>query len=154
MRRGSPRTPACSHRRNIPSAVAEYQVWNVGDLATTRHAHCRAAEAHDLFPASVVKDTDVVTGRRLLLGNGDVRPYRMPSRAPRARGYNGIGDECVYVERGRARVETVFGAFEVGRVTTSSCRGRRLPAGGSPEVRQDPLRIVIEAGSHRSAGAT
>ena len=27
---------------------------------------------------------------------------------------NGIGDECVYVERGRARVETVFGAFEVG----------------------------------------
>ena len=26
---------------------------------------------------------------------------------------NGIGDECVYVERGRARVETVFGSFDV-----------------------------------------
>ncbi len=42
---------------------------------------------------------------------------------------NGIGDECVYVERGAARVETVFGAFEVGRATTSSSPERRRTAG-------------------------
>jgi homogentisate 1,2-dioxygenase len=46
-----------------------------GDLSTTANHPLlpRHLKPHDLFPAKVVKDTDVVTGRRLLLGNGDVR---------------------------------------------------------------------------------
>src|SRR4030095_1742619 len=57
------------------------------------------------------------------------------------------GDECVYVERGTATVETVFGALEVGpgdyvilpRATTH----RWLPTGDAP------LRTyAVEASSH------
>ena len=92
------------YHRNIPSAVAEYRVWNVGDLATTPNHPLLPLhlKPHDLFPASVVKDTDVVTGRRLLLGNGDVRLSYAVAGAPSPWYRNGIGDECVYVERGRA----------------------------------------------------
>ena len=55
-----------------------------------------------------------MTGRRLVLGNGDVRISYAVAGAPSRWYRNGIGDECVYVERGAARVETVFGAFDVG----------------------------------------
>ena len=62
---------------------------------------------------------------------------------------NGIGDECVFVERGRARVETVFGAFDVGPgdyvVIPRATTHRWLPRRSS----RDPLRTyAIEANSH------
>ena len=70
---------------------------------------------HELFKAERSADVDVVRGRRLVLGNGDVRlSYVVAGRtSPLYR--NGIGDECLYVERGQARVETIFGSFEVGQ---------------------------------------
>ncbi|HEU5269694.1 MAG TPA: homogentisate 1,2-dioxygenase domain-containing protein, partial [Jatrophihabitans sp.] len=58
-----------------------------------------------------------------------------------------IGDECVFIERGSARVETIFGAIDVAdgdylilpRATTH----RWLPTG------EEPLRTyIIEANSH------
>ena len=139
------------YHRNIPSAVAEYRVWEVGDLSTTPNHPLLPLhlKPHDLFPASVVKDTDVVTGRRLLLGNGDVRLSYAVAGAPSPWYRNGIGDECVYVERGRARVETVFGAFEVGEgdyvILPRATTHRWIPKKSA----KDPLRtICIEASSH------
>ena len=92
---------------------------------------------------------DVVTGRRLLLGNGDVRISYAVAGAPSPWYRNGIGDECVYVERGRARVETVFGAFDVGEgdyvVIPRATTHRWIPKGST----KDPLRAYcIEANSH------
>ena len=62
---------------------------------------------------------------------------------------NGIGDECVYVERGTARVETVFGAFEVGEgdyvIIPRATTHRWIPTSSA----RNPLRtICIEASSH------
>ena len=62
---------------------------------------------------------------------------------------NGIGDECLYVERGQARVETIFGAFEVGEgdyvVIPRATTHRWIPKRSSDE----PLRVYcIEANSH------
>ena len=141
------------YHRNIPSTVAEYREWTVGDLGTTANHPLlpRHLTPHDLFPAKVVKDTDVVTGRRLLLGNGDVRLSYAVAGATSPWYRNGIGDECVYVERGRARVETVFGAFEVGEgdyvIIPRATTHRWVPKRSG----KDPLRtICIEGNSHIS----
>jgi homogentisate 1,2-dioxygenase len=139
------------YHRNIPSAVTEAREWAVGDLSTTANhpLMARHLRLHDLVDPKAVSRTDVVTGRRLVLGNGDVRISYAVAGAPSPWYRNGIGDECVYVERGRARVETVFGAFEVGRgdyvVIPRATTHRWIPKRST----KDPLRAYcIEANSH------
>jgi homogentisate 1,2-dioxygenase len=139
------------YHRNIPSTIVGAREWVVGDLSTTPNHPLtpRHLRLHDLFDAKSVKTTDVVTGRRLVLGNGDVRISYAVAGAPSPWYRNGIGDECVYVERGRARVETVFGAFDVGEgdylVIPRSTTHRWLPKRST----RDPLRAYcIEGNSH------
>ena len=98
------------YHRGIPSAMSAARVWELPDLATTanhplRPIHLRLPELFAGDPAEV----DHVTGRRLVLGNGDVRiSYAVGARlSPLYR--NAIGDECVYIEAGRGFVDTVFG---------------------------------------------
>jgi homogentisate 1,2-dioxygenase len=137
------------YHRGIPSALVDVRPWELPDQTTTPNSPLlpRHLKLHDLFPGEEHKSVDPVTGRRLVLGNADVRiSYAVSSLiSPLYR--NATGDECVYVERGTATVETVFGALEVGpgdyvilpRATTH----RWLPAG------DEPLRTyVIEANSH------
>jgi len=142
------------YHRTIPSALTEVREWSVGDLATTPNHPLapRHLRLHDLFASREVSRADVVTGRRLVLGNGDVRISYAVAGAPSPWYRNGIGDECVYVEGGRARVETVFGAFEVGRgdyvVIPRATTHRWLPRRST----KDPLRAYcIEANSHITA---
>lgn len=139
------------YHRNIPSTVADAREWAVGDLSTTPNHPLtpRHLKLHDLFEAKDVKNTDVVTGRRLVLGNGDVRISYAVAGAPSPWYRNGIGDEVVYVERGAARVETVFGAFDVAEgdylVIPRATTHRWLPKRSA----RNPLRAYcIEANSH------
>lgn len=101
------------YHRSIPSAVVASRDWSLPDLTTTPNHPLRPRhlELHDLFPAPV---GDVVTGRRLVLANGDVRLSYAVAAQPSPLYRNAVGDECVYVQAGTARVETVFGALEVG----------------------------------------
>ena len=139
------------YHRNIPSTISSAREWEVGDLSTTPNHPLKPLhlKLHDLFDAKAVKDTDVVTGRRLVLGNGDVRISYAVAGAPSPWYRNGIGDECVYVERGKARVETVFGAFDVVEgdylVIPRATTHRWVPKRSTKE----PLRAYcIEANSH------
>ena len=100
-----------------------------------------------MFPGEEWKRADPVTGRRLVLGNDDVRISYVAAGEASPLYRNAIGDECVYVETGAATVETVFGALPVRpgdyvilpRATTH----RWLPQS------DEPLRgYVIEANSH------
>ena len=50
-------------------------------------------------------------GRRLVLGNGDVRISYVVADATSPYYRNAVGDECVYVEQGSGTVETVFGVL-------------------------------------------
>jgi homogentisate 1,2-dioxygenase len=141
------------YHRNIPSTMAGAREWAIRDLSTTPNHPLapRHLKLHVLFEAKQVKDTDVVTGRRLVLGNGDVRISYAVAGAPSPWYRNGIGDECVYVERGRARVETVFGAFDVAEgdylVIPRATTHRWIPKRSSKE----PLRAYcIEGNSHIS----
>jgi homogentisate 1,2-dioxygenase len=137
------------YHRGIPSALVDVRPWELPDQTTTPNSPLlpRHLKLHDLFPGEEHKSVDPVTGRRLVLGNADVRISYAVSSLTSPLYRNATGDECVYVERGTATVETVFGALEVGpgdyvilpRATTH----RWLPAG------DEPLRTyVIEANSH------
>ena len=141
------------YHRNIPSTITASRVWELPDQSTTPNHPLlpRHLKLHDLFDAAAVAETDVVTGRRLVLGNGDVRISYAVAAKPSPWYRNGIGDECVYVERGAARVETVLGAFDVAEgdylVIPRATTHRWIP-----EPSEDnPLRAYcIEANSHIS----
>jgi homogentisate 1,2-dioxygenase len=57
---------------------------------------------------------DAVTDRSVLLANDDVRMSRVAADATSPLYRNAIGDELVYVHRGSAVLETVYGRLDVG----------------------------------------
>ena len=151
------------YHRNIPSAIADARVWDLGDMSTVPNHPLlpRHLLLHELFVGSWAEDgtptleqgVDVVTGRRLVLGNADVRLLYVVADTPSPFYRNGIGDECVYVERGGARVETVFGAFDVAQgdymMIPRATTHRWIPLVEGDERFVEPLRAyVIEANSH------
>jgi homogentisate 1,2-dioxygenase len=102
------------YHRGIPSALVDVRPWELPDQATTPNSPLvpRHLKLHDLFPGEEHKATDAVTGRRLVLGNADVRISYAVSSLTSPYYRNATGDECVYIERGTATVETVFGALQ------------------------------------------
>ena len=132
------------YHRGIPSSLVDARPWELPDQSLVANTPLvpRHLKLHDLFTDA---DRDPVLGRRLVLGNADVRiSYAVSSRtSPYYR--NAVGDECVYVERGRARVDTVFGALEVGPgdyvVIPRATTHRWVPDG---ELRT----YAVEANSH------
>ena len=100
-----------------------------------------------LRPVPDAPSGDLVTGRQVLMGNGDVTICTV--RADRASELyrNAAGDELVYVQRGRARFESVFGTLQVGAgdyvVVPASTTHRWSIDGGSPVE-----ALVVEAAGH------
>ncbi|MFI9533852.1 homogentisate 1,2-dioxygenase [Nocardia fusca] len=137
------------YHRGIPSAISGADVWEVPDQTTTPNHPLtpRHLKLHTLFPARAWAQTDVVTGRRLLLGNSDVRISYVVAAKESPLYRNALGDEIVYLESGAARVETVFGALAARRgdyvVIPASTTHRWIPQG------DEPLRAyAIESSSH------
>jgi homogentisate 1,2-dioxygenase len=138
------------YHRGVPSAIVDSQVWELPDLSTTPNHPLkpRHLKLHDLVSgdaANPVGGVDPVQGRRLVLGNGDVRISYVVATETSPLYRNGIGDECVYVESGSGSVETVFGVLTyrqgdyvvIPRATTH----RWLPA-------EESRLYAIEASSH------
>ncbi|MCP2251655.1 homogentisate 1,2-dioxygenase [Prauserella aidingensis] len=137
------------YHRGIPSAIVDSRVWELPETSTTPNHPLkpRHLKLHDLFPKETWAETDVVTGRRLVLGNADVRLSYVVSTKDSPLYRNASGDEIVYVESGQATVETVFGSLEATSgdyvFLPMSTTHRWLPHGDGP------LRAyAIEAGSH------
>jgi homogentisate 1,2-dioxygenase len=138
------------YHRGVPSAIVDSTVWELPDLSTTANHPLkpRHLRLHTLFEGPddrAWKSIDPVQGRRLVLGNGDVRISYVVAGETSPYYRNAIGDECVYVQQGEGVVETVLGVlpFRTGdyvlipRATTH----RWVPTG--------MLRAyVIEANSH------
>ncbi|MCD0483823.1 homogentisate 1,2-dioxygenase [Streptacidiphilus sp. ASG 303] len=137
------------YHRHIPSALVDSRVWQLTEAkAEPNHPlkpfHFRL---HSLFPGESWRQADPVTDRRVVLGNADVRIAYVAAGRPSPLYRNAIGDECVYVESGTGRVDTVFGSIEVGDgdyvVLPRATTHRWVPAGDAP------LRLyAIEANSH------
>jgi homogentisate 1,2-dioxygenase len=133
----------------VPSAIVDSQVWDLPDQTRTPNHPLkpRHLELHSLFPEpGQGPGACPVEGRRMVLGNNDVRiHYVVTGTDPSPLYRNAIGDECVYVESGSGVVETVFGVVPyrtqdyvlVPRATTH----RWVPS--------EPSRLYpIEANSH------
>ncbi|MFI5780990.1 homogentisate 1,2-dioxygenase [Nocardia sp. NPDC051570] len=137
------------YHRALPPAIVDSTPWQPPNQETVpnhplRHRHLRLPE---LFPGDTAARTDVVTGRRLILGNDDVRISYVVAQRPSPLYRNAIGDELIYIESGSGTVDTVFGTLPVRqgdqvllpRATTHRWR----PADGAP------LRAyVIEGTGH------
>ena len=103
------------YHRHPPAAITDAGAWELPDLTTVANHPLRPRHLrlHELFPGEEWKRLDPVTGRRLVLGNGDVRISYVAAGEASPLYRNALGDECVYVEAGEARVETVFGGLPV-----------------------------------------
>src|SRR3546814_10333216 len=101
------------YHREIPSAIVATATWELTDQATVPNHPLRPIHftLHDLFRDGEHDVTDAVTGRRLVLGNGDVRISYVVAGVVSPYYRNAIGDECVSVTSGSGTVETVFGAL-------------------------------------------
>jgi homogentisate 1,2-dioxygenase len=137
------------YHRGIPSAIVQARHWALPSQATVPNQPLvpRHLKLHDLVGEFEWKTLDAVTGRRLVLGNADVRiSYAVAGEtSPYYR--NALGDECVYVESGQAVLETVFGAIDVRDgdyvIVPRSTTHRWVTDG------REPLRLyAIEANSH------
>ncbi|MBS4103586.1 homogentisate 1,2-dioxygenase [Tsukamurella paurometabola] len=141
------------YHRGVPSAIAAAEPWEPGDPSLTPNAPLlpRHLRLHDLFDDASARAADVVTGRRPVLGNADVRISYAVAGAPSPLYRNAIGDECVFVEDGSGVVETVFGAlaFRAGdyvlipRATTH----RWVPSAGTT-VRAYAIEACGGSGGH------
>ncbi|MGQ0779289.1 MAG: homogentisate 1,2-dioxygenase [Pseudonocardiales bacterium] len=137
------------YHRCLPAAIVDAAVWELPPDGTVpnhplkpRHLRLPALFAAPDYPAC-----DVVTGRRLVLGNGDVRICYVVAEKVSPLYRNAVGDECVYVESGQAVVETVFGALPARQgdyvILPRATTHRWVPIGAAP------LRAyIIEANSH------
>jgi homogentisate 1,2-dioxygenase len=137
------------YHTGVPSAIVDARVWELPDQTTTPNAPLlpRHLALHSLFADEEWKATDVVTGRRLVLGNGDVRIGYVVAGETSPLYRNAVGDECVYIESGTGTVETIFGALPVRQgdyvILPRATTHRWIPSG------DEPLRAyVIEANSH------
>src|SRR6476660_6091792 len=102
---------ALLYHRHIPSAILDAVPWQLAEQATaTNHPlRPRHLRLHELFPGEDYKRHDVVTGRRLLLGNADVRLSYVVAWEASALSRNATGDVCVFLESRSATVQTVCG---------------------------------------------
>jgi homogentisate 1,2-dioxygenase len=136
------------YHRGVPSAIVGSEVWELPDqtLVPNHPLKPRHLRLPGLFTAA--EGADPVQGRRLVLGNGDVRISYVVADTVSPYYRNAVGDECVYVEEGAGTVETVFGMLRyrkgdyvlVPRATTHRW---------CPEASPGPSRLyAIEANSH------
>ena len=136
------------YHRTMPTAIVASREWDLGSTTTQPNHPLRARHfrLHGLFNGDSTQ-TDAVRGRRVILGNADVRLSYVVAGQPSPLYRNALGDECVYLESGQATVETVFGALTVGSgdyvLIPRSTAHRWLPQG-----KEELRAYCIEANSH------
>ena len=143
---------ALLYHHGVPSAIVASEVWRLRDQATTANHPLKPLHLrlHDLFDVREAKTIDAVTGRRVVLGNADVRLTYVVAGEVSPYYRNAIGDECVYVEAGSGVVETVFGAIAY-RTGDYVVIPRATTHRWVPDTTNGPSRLYpIEANSHIS----
>jgi len=138
------------YHRGVPSAIVASEDWQLPDLATAANHPLkpRHLRLHALVGDHEWKALDPVTGRRLVLGNGDVRISYVVAGETSPLYRNAVGDECVFVEAGRGVVETVFGMITY-RTGDYVVVPRATTHRWVPDASTGPTRAyAIEANSH------
>jgi homogentisate 1,2-dioxygenase len=136
---------ALLYHRHLPTAIADATVFDAP--IWTRWPNLPLKPRHFVTHKLDSSGCDAVTGRRHLLVNADVRISYAVADRPSPLYRNAIGDECLYVESGTGRLESVFGSLELGDgdyvVVPTYTTFRIVPTGDGP------LRtLVVEATGH------
>jgi homogentisate 1,2-dioxygenase len=131
------------YHRNLPTAIVRAEPAGTSEAAL--------APANPLLPRHLLthklpEGGDLVTGRSVLMGNSTVRLSYCAATDDSGLYRDADGDLCVYVESGRGRLESVFGALDVGPgdyvVVATGTTHRWVVSVG-------PLRaLVVEARGH------
>jgi homogentisate 1,2-dioxygenase len=136
---------ALLYHQYLPTAIVHSEVYEAPawSRAANHPLKPRHFRTHKLDAGS----GDPITGRQHLLANNDCRISYAVADQPSPLYRNAIGDECVYVESGTARFESIFGAFDIDRgdyvVIPTSTTYRIIPTSA------EPLRtLVVEATGH------
>lgn len=136
---------ALLYHRHLPTAIVDaVAVPDPGDgLEPNSPLLPRHLRTHELG----TEGQDFLSGRSVLMGNGDVRIAYAVVSEPGPLYRNAMGDEVLYVESGTGRLETLFGVLDLApgdyAVIPTSTTHRVLPT--SP----DPLRLLmVEASGH------
>src|SRR2546423_14941496 len=125
------------YHRHLPTAIVaaeEYRPtgWSRKPNLPLKPRHFRT---HKLDSGGA----DPVLGRQHLLANDDVRLSYVVADRPSALYRHAIGDECLYVEAGRARLESTFGTLDLAEgdyaIVPTSVIHRIVPDGG-------PVRLL------------
>jgi homogentisate 1,2-dioxygenase len=132
------------YHRHLPTAIIAAEEYE--PPAWIRTANRPLKPRHLLTHKLDATGADPVLGRNHLLANDDCRISYSLASTPSPLYRNAIGDECVYVEAGTARIESTFGPLEVGPgdyvIIPTSVIHRIVPV-------EAPLRtLVIEATGH------
>ncbi|HET6214692.1 MAG TPA: homogentisate 1,2-dioxygenase, partial [Micromonosporaceae bacterium] len=132
------------YHRFLPTAIVASQAYD--PPAWSRIANRPLKPRHFTTHKLDVTGADPVLGRQHLLANDDCRISYAVSDRPSPLYRNAIGDECVYVESGTARIESTFGTLDVATgdyvIIPTSVIHRIVPLDG-------PLRtLVVEATGH------
>jgi homogentisate 1,2-dioxygenase len=136
------------YHHGVPSAIVDARTWDLPDQSTTPNTPllARHLRLHDLFDDAPGRD--LVTSRRLVLANADVRISYVVATETSPLYRNATGDECVFIESGSGTLETVFGHldFEPGDylIVPRATTHRWVPDGSTAGVRA----YCIEANSH------
>jgi len=132
------------YHRHLPTAIVAAEAYDPPAHARipNRPLKPRHLRTHKLDTG----DADPILGRQPLLANDDCRISYVVAERPSVLYRNAIGDECLYVEAGSARIESTFGVLEVTEgdyvIIPTSVIYRVVPVGG-------PLRtLTVEATGH------
>lgn len=141
---------ALMYHQHIPSAIVSAEEWNPGEDSTKPNAPLRPRHfrLHETIAAECgPSQADLVTGRRLILANADVRLLYVTGTTASPLYRSALGDELIFVEHGQCRVETTFGVLEVhdGDYLNipSGTTHRFVPLDGS-----NVSALIIEASGH------
>lgn len=153
---------ALLYHRQSPSAITSVEAVPArrSDVATPDHPmlprHLRTGE---IPAADDVVGGDVVGGRRILLANADVSIGWVSVGDAGTSGLyrNATGDELVYVQRGNAVLESVFGRLAVGEgdyviVPASTTHRWRVSDGGLDALIVESTGHVAPPSRYRSTG--
>ncbi|MPZ27147.1 MAG: homogentisate 1,2-dioxygenase [Micromonosporaceae bacterium] len=131
------------YHRHLPTAIVAaeaYQptAWSRSPNQPLKPRHLRT---HKLDAGG-----DAVRDRAHLLANDDCRISYVVADRPSPLYRNAIGDECLYLEEGTARLESTFGVLELTAgdyvIVPTSVIFRVVPTGGPARL------LVIEATGH------
>lgn len=132
------------YHRHLPTAIVAAEEYDPTGWTRTpnRPLKPRHLRTHKLDSGG----GDPVLDRQHLLANDDVRISYVVADRPSPLYRNAIGDECLYIEAGTARVESTFGTLEVASgdyvIIPTSVIHRIVPT-------SEPLRLLtIEATGH------